>query len=138
MSIDELPQILNVLKGDMSFIGPRPDSISYLEKYTDDEKIILNVRPGITGYNQVVNRNSVGTKEKLKNDIYYVKNLSFLFDIKIIFMTIITVINHKNIYRSNDTNNTTNKIKEKEKDNEKENNDIRSKYSTVTSNSKSK
>lgn len=100
-SIDELPQIINILKGDMSFIGPRPDTPMYLDKYTDDEKIILTVRPGITGYNQAINRNSVLTKEKLKNDVYYVKNLSLLFDIKIIFMTIATVLRHKNINRIN-------------------------------------
>lgn len=98
-SIDELPQVLNILKGDMTFIGPRPDTPMYLDKYTDEERIILTVRPGITGYNQAVNRNSVLTKEKLENDIYYVKHLSLWFDIKIVFMTIATVLLHKNINR---------------------------------------
>ncbi len=106
-SIDELPQIINVLKGDMSFIGPRPDTTMYLDKYTDEERIILTVRPGITGYNQALNRNAVLTKEKLKNDVYYVKHLSIVFDIKIIFMTIATVLGHKNINRdSTDINKT--------------------------------
>ncbi len=100
-SIDELPQIINILRGDMSFIGPRPDTPMYLDKYTDEEKIALTVRPGITGYNQAVNRNSVLTKEKLKNDIYYVQHLSILFDFKIILMTIKTVLTHKNINRLN-------------------------------------
>lgn len=99
-SIDELPQIINVLKGDMTFVGPRPDTPMYLDKYTEEERIVLTVRPGISGYNQVVNRNSVGTKEKLQNDIYYVKHLSLLFDIKIIFMTICTVFRGKDVYRS--------------------------------------
>lgn len=72
-SIDELPQILNILIGDMAWIGPRPDSASYLDKYTEEERQILSVRPGVTGWNQAINRNSVGTKEKLQNDIYYVK-----------------------------------------------------------------
>ncbi|MDD7766757.1 MULTISPECIES: sugar transferase [Anaerococcus] len=99
-SIDELPQIINVLKGDMSFIGPRPDTPMYIDKYTDEEKIILTVRPGITGYNQAINRNSVLTKEKLENDVYYVKHLSLLFDLKIIFMTINTIIMRKNINRN--------------------------------------
>ena len=99
-SIDELPQVLNILKGDMSFIGPRPDSAIYISKYTDEEKIILSVRPGLTGYNQAINRNSVGTKIKLQNDIYYVKHKSLAFDIKIIFMTIKTVLKNKDIYRS--------------------------------------
>ena len=98
-SIDELPQVINILKGDMTFIGPRPDTPVGSAAYTDEEKIILTVRPGITGYNQAVNRNSVLTKEKLKNDIYYVKNLSLLFDIKIVFITIATVLGRKNINR---------------------------------------
>ena len=100
-SIDELPQVINILKGDMTFIGPRPDTPVGSAAYTEEEKIILTVRPGITGYNQAVNRNSVLTKEKLKNDIYYVKNLSLWFDIKIVFMTIATVFGHKNINRAN-------------------------------------
>lgn len=100
-SIDELPQIINILKGDMTFIGPRPDTPVGVAAYTEEEKIILTVRPGVTGYNQAVNRNSVLTKEKLKNDIYYVKHLSLWFDIKIVFMTIVTVLGHKNINRAN-------------------------------------
>ena len=99
-SIDELPQIFNIIKGDMSFIGPRPDTPMYLDKYTDEEKIILTVRPGITGYNQAVNRNSVLTKDKLKNDIYYVDHLSIWFDIKILFMTFTAVLKRKNINRT--------------------------------------
>lgn len=99
-SIDELPQVINIIKGDMSFIGPRPDTPMYLDKYTDEERIVLTVRPGITGYNQAINRNSVLTKEKLKNDIYYVQHLSIWFDIKIIIMTVVTVLSHKNINRS--------------------------------------
>ena len=85
---------------DMTFIGPRPDTPVGSAAYTEEEKIILTVRPGITGYNQAVNRNSVLTKEKLKNDIYYVKHLSLWFDIKIVFMTIATVLGHKNINRA--------------------------------------
>lgn len=100
MSIDELPQIINILRGDMTFIGPRPDTPVGSAAYTDEEKIILSVRPGITGYNQALNRNSVLTKEKLKNDIYYVQHLSLWFDIKIVFMTIATVLGHRNINRN--------------------------------------
>ena len=106
-SIDELPQVINILKGDMSFIGPRPDTPMYLDKYTDEERIVLTVRPGITGYNQATNRNSVLTKEKLKNDVYYVKHLSLCFDIKIMFMTVITVLSHRNINRSTVTDGDT-------------------------------
>lgn len=105
-SIDEVPQFLNVLLGDMAFIGPRPDSAFYLSEYTPEERVILTVRPGITGYNQAINRNAVGTKEKLKNDIYYVEHMSFLFDIKIIFITIKSVLFSKNVYRA-DTNKET-------------------------------
>ncbi len=99
-SIDELPQVINILKGDMTFIGPRPDTPVGSAAYTEEEKIILTVRPGITGYNQAVNRNSVLTKEKLKNDIYYVNHLSLGFDIRIIFMTLATVLGHKNVNRT--------------------------------------
>lgn len=99
-SLDEIPQLLNVFLGDMALIGPRPDSAFYLEYYTDEERIILTVRPGISGWNQAVNRNSVGTKEKLQNDIYYVNHLSFCFDMKIIWMTLKGVIAHKDIYRA--------------------------------------
>ena len=99
-SIDELPQVINILKGDMTFIGPRPDTPVGSAAYTDEEKVILTVRPGITGYNQAVNRNSVLTKEKLKNDIFYVNHLSLWFDLKIVFMTIASVLGHKNINRT--------------------------------------
>lgn len=99
-SIDELPQILNILIGDMAWIGPRPDSADYLDKYTEDELQILSVRPGVTGWNQAINRNSVGTKEKLQNDIYYVKHMSLRLDMKIIWLTIKTVLLSKNVYRA--------------------------------------
>lgn len=99
-SIDEIPQLLNVLLGHMALIGPRPDSAFYLEHYTPEERVILTVRPGITGWNQAVNRNSVGTKEKLQADIYYVEHLSFLFDCKVIWLTIRTVLSHRNVFRS--------------------------------------
>ncbi|MGF2065803.1 sugar transferase [Enterococcus gallinarum] len=98
-SIDEIPQLLNVLKGEMSIIGPRPDSAFWIDQYTDEEKIIHTVRPGITGYNQVINRNAASTKEKLKNDIYYVENISFGLDLWIFFTTIKKVFNSENVYR---------------------------------------
>lgn len=121
-SIDELPQVINIIKGDMSFIGPRPDTPMYLDKYTDEERIILTVRPGITGYNQAINRNAVLTKEKLKNDIYYVKHLSLWFDIKIVFMTIATVLGHKNINRLNSSTENTYVL---EKDGSKTSTDVK-------------
>lgn len=102
-SIDELPQVINILKGDMSFIGPRPDTPLGLAEYTEDDEVILRVRPGITGYNQAVNRNSVLTREKIEADKYYVNHLSLLFDVKIIFMTIRAVLTHRNVNRDEST-----------------------------------
>lgn len=99
-SLDEIPQLINVLIGDMALIGPRPDSAFYLEHYTPEERVILTVRPGITGWNQAINRNSVGTKEKLQADIYYVEHLSMMFDCKVIWLTIKSVLSHKDIYRA--------------------------------------
>lgn len=99
-SIDELPQIFNILKGDMSFIGPRPDTPYGYSLYSESDKESLCVRPGLTGYNQAINRNSVLTKEKLDNDRYYVKNLSFKLDVYILLLTIKTVVMRKGINRS--------------------------------------
>ncbi|PEU72430.1 UDP-phosphate galactose phosphotransferase [Priestia megaterium] len=106
-SIDEIPQLLNILKGDMTFIGPRPDSAMWLNNYTAEERVILRVRPGITGYNQAINRNAVGTKEKIRNDIIYVENMSLFFDIKILLLTFQTVILSKNVNRKNDLTNNS-------------------------------
>lgn len=110
-SLDEIPQILNVLKGDMSVIGPRPDLPEHLEQYEENENRKLEVRPGITGYNQAYYRNSVSWRERIQNDIYYIDHLNFMLDIKIIFKTIYTVILHKGIYIEN-----PNKEKEEEKE----------------------
>ena len=96
-SLDEIPQILNVLKGDLSLIGPRPDPLDWLDKYKEDEKVFLNVRPGITGYNQAYFRNSADAQEKIDNDVYYAKNISFVLDVKIIFKTIKTVLFRENV-----------------------------------------
>ena len=98
-SIDELPQLFNVLKGEMSIIGPRPDPVDWLGNYTKEEEIFLSVKPGITGYNQAFFRNSVDGKRKLINDIYYAKNISFLLDVKILVKTFKTVVFRENINR---------------------------------------
>lgn len=100
-SIDELPQFINVLIGNMSIIGPRPDLPEHIKKYTKEERKKLNVLPGITGYNQAYYRNSITWKERLKNDIYYVNNISLILDIKIFFKTIKTVLFREKIYISN-------------------------------------
>ncbi len=96
-SLDEIPQILNVLKGDMSWIGPRPDPLDWLDKYKEEERVFLNVRPGITGYNQAYYRNSADAQEKIDNDVYYAKKISFALDVKIIFKTIKTVLFRENV-----------------------------------------
>jgi len=87
-SLDEIPQLLNVLKGDMSLIGPRPLLIQYLPLYNDTQKKRHNVRPGITGWAQVNGRNAISWQQKFEYDVWYVDNLSFLLDIKILFLTI--------------------------------------------------
>ena len=96
-SLDELPQLLNVLKGDMSLIGPRPLLLRYLPYYTDEERLRHTVRPGISGWAQVNGRNMLGWDERLSHDIYYVKNISFLLDLKILIQTIRSVLFGKNI-----------------------------------------
>ncbi|MBE6730913.1 MAG: sugar transferase [Ruminococcaceae bacterium] len=97
-SIDELPQFFNVLKGDMSIIGPRPSPMGNEKTYTDVVKRKFNVRPGITGLNQALLRNSATLEERYKNDVYYADNVSFKLDVKIFFMTISTVLFRKNVF----------------------------------------
>lgn len=92
LSIDELPQLFNVLKGDMSFIGPRPLLVEYLPLYSKEQSRRHNVRPGITGLAQVNGRNAISWKEKFEFDTYYADNLSLNLDIKIAFLTIKKVI----------------------------------------------
>lgn len=99
-SIDELPQILNVFLGDMSFVGPRPSPMGNERTYTDFVKKKFDVRPGITGYNQALLRNSATLEERYKNDIYYAENLSFLLDCKIIHMTLRSVLCRENVYKN--------------------------------------
>ena len=100
-SIDELPQILNVLKGDMSFIGPRPTLAQRpLEQISEHDKIRYNVRPGITGYAQAYYRNSISQEEKYEMDNYYVNNVSFILDIRILIKTISSVLKRDNVFIS--------------------------------------
>lgn len=96
-SIDELPQFLNVLLGDMSLIGIRPDPLDWLNVYNEYEKVILTVKPGITGYNQAYYRNSADGALKLKNDVYYAEHISFYLDCKIVLKTIRTVLFRENV-----------------------------------------
>jgi|SRR5690554_2061266 len=87
-SLDEIPQLINVLIGDMSLIGPRPLRIHYLPLYSEEQKKRHSVRPGITGWAQVNGRNAISWTKKFEYDIWYVEKISFLLDIKILFMTI--------------------------------------------------
>ncbi|MFK2665736.1 sugar transferase [Bacteroides fragilis] len=96
-SIDELPQLLNVLKGDMALIGPRPLLTWFLPLYSEEQAQRHKVRPGITGWAQVNGRNTVFYSKKFEHDVWYVNNLSFVLDIKILYMTIKNVINKKDI-----------------------------------------
>ncbi|PTU84617.1 sugar transferase [Staphylococcus pasteuri] len=96
-SIDEIPQLINVIKGDMSIVGPRPDTPEALNIYKDDQVRKLEVKPGITGYNQAFFRNSIPQDYKFKNDVYYVDNVSFKFDFIIIWKTILSVLKRSNI-----------------------------------------
>ena len=93
-SLDELPELFNILKGDMSIIGPRPLLVSYLPYYTEQEKLRHSVRPGLTGLAQVSGRNFLDWDRRLEKDVEYVKNLSFAMDLKVLWMTVQTVLGH--------------------------------------------
>lgn len=101
-SLDELPELWNIFKGDMSLIGPRPLLVSYLPYYTEEEKLRHTVRPGLTGLAQVSGRNFLDWDNRLKKDAEYVKNLSFLMDLKVIFLTVKVVFVKENV--AEDTN----------------------------------
>ena len=102
LSLDELPQLVNVLKGDMSLVGPRPLLFKYIPLYSDDQLRRHEVRPGITGWAQVNGRNTISWTKKLKYDIYYVDYVTFLFDLKIIWITFIKVITRHGVNQSLD------------------------------------
>lgn len=108
-SLDELPELFNILKGDMSLVGPRPLLVSYLPLYNDEQARRHEVRPGITGLAQISGRNSIGWEEKFKKDIKYINKITFLGDWKIIFLTIKAVLKRDGI--SSDTSVTMEKFK---------------------------
>ena len=97
LSIDELPQLINVFKGDMAFIGPRPLLPEYLPWYTEKEKVRHTVRPGMSGWAQVNGRNNLSWDEKLALDVYYVEHLTLWMDVKVILKTIVNVIQRKDV-----------------------------------------
>ncbi|EAL1350179.1 undecaprenyl phosphate N,N'-diacetylbacillosamine 1-phosphate transferase [Campylobacter jejuni] len=97
LSLDELLQLFNVLKGDMSFVGPRPLLVEYLSLYNEEQKLRHKVRPGITGWAQVNGRNAISWQKKFELDVYYVKNISFLLDLKIMFLTTLKVLKRSGV-----------------------------------------
>ena len=96
-SLDELPEFFNILKGDMSFIGPRPLLVKYLPYYNERERLRHSVRPGLTGYAQAHGRNAISWEKKFEYDVYYVEHLTFWMDIKVIFDTVKTVLSHDGV-----------------------------------------
>jgi len=105
-SIDELPQLLNVIRGEMSLVGPRPLLPRYLPLYNDHQQKRHDVLPGITGLAQINGRNDLSWNEKLENDVYYVENLSFYLDLKILFITVGKVVYSKGISKKGHATNT--------------------------------
>jgi len=91
-SLDELPELFNILKGDMSIVGPRPLLVRYIPRYTDEQRKRHNVRPGLTGYAQANGRNTVSWEEKFAMDVWYTENVSFVTDVKVIWDTIRVVL----------------------------------------------
>jgi undecaprenyl phosphate N,N'-diacetylbacillosamine 1-phosphate transferase len=106
-SLDEIPQLINVLKGDMSLIGPRPLLLQYLPLYNDRQKIRHLVKPGITGWAQVNGRNAITWKQKFDFDIWYVQHMSFLLDIKILVLTLKKVLMKEGVNSQTDLNMST-------------------------------
>lgn len=102
-SLDELPQLFNVFKGDISFIGPRPLLIEYLPLYNRQQRLRHSVKPGITGWAQVNGRNAISWEEKFAFDVYYAENISFILDLKILVKTLFRVIEHSGINSSSRT-----------------------------------
>jgi lipopolysaccharide/colanic/teichoic acid biosynthesis glycosyltransferase len=102
--LDEIPQLWNVIKGDMSLVGPRPLLVEYLPLYNEEQKKRHLVKPGITGWAQVNGRNAISWEQKFVLDTYYVENLSFLLDIKIIMLTIKRVLKKEGVNSSENLN----------------------------------
>ncbi|NCX94899.1 MAG: sugar transferase [Chitinophagia bacterium] len=96
-SLDEIPQLINVLKGDMSIVGPRPLLVEYLPRYSEVQKLRHAVKPGITGWAQTNGRNAISWKQKFEYDVWYVKHINFLLDLQIIFRTIAKVFKSEGI-----------------------------------------
>lgn len=102
-SLDELPQLINVIKGDISLVGPRPLLMEYNDLYNDEQRRRLDVKPGITGWAQVNGRNALSWEEKFKLDVWYVDNQSFMLDMYILYLTLYKVVIPEGINNSNET-----------------------------------
>jgi lipopolysaccharide/colanic/teichoic acid biosynthesis glycosyltransferase len=102
LSIDELPQLINVLKGDMSLVGPRPLLFKYILIYSEDQLRRHEVKPGITGWAQVNGRNSISWTRKFELDVYYVNHVSFQLDVKILWLTFLKVLKREGVNQSDD------------------------------------
>lgn len=100
LSLDELPQLINVLKGEMSLIGPRPLLFKYIPLYSEEQRRRHKVKPGITGWAQVNGRNSISWEKKFKLDVWYVDNVSFALDLKIIWLTIVKILKREGVNQS--------------------------------------
>ena len=96
-SLDELPELVNIVKGDMAIVGPRPLLVRYISRYSEEQRHRHDVRPGLTGYAQVHGRNGISWEEKFRLDVEYTKNVTFSEDVKIIFMTVGKVLKHEGI-----------------------------------------
>ncbi len=101
-SLDELPQLFNILKGDMSIIGPRPTLMYQVDEYDEEQRKRLNMKPGVTGWAQVNGRNLLSWPERIKLDIWYVENWTLLLDLKIIFRTFAVIIKREGVYAESD------------------------------------
>lgn len=100
-SLDELPELFNILKGDMSIVGPRPLLVEYLELYNEEQRHRHDVRPGLTGLAQISGRNAISWEDKFKKDVEYIRKITFMGDIKIVFITIKKVIKKEGISQEN-------------------------------------
>ena len=99
-SLDELPQLINVIKGDLSLVGPRPLLEEYLPLYNEQQKRRHLIKPGMTGWAQVIGRNAISSEDRFKYDIYYVERVSFLLDLKIFCLTLKKILFHEDINSS--------------------------------------
>ena len=115
LSLDELPELINIIKGEMSFVGPRPLLMEYLSYYSPQQRLRHRVKPGLTGWAQINGRNTLSWEKKFEFDVWYVNNISFWLDIKIIFVTVIKIIKREGINANDQVTMTRFDLEAKEK-----------------------